>query len=88
MDEADEIRVCREVLPRPIERRELAVVRIFHADVVARVISREAEIDVRVQCMADVHGQVTGLLRHPVRLVRRNHNSDVQKLSAPHMKSL
>ena len=77
VDEADI--VCREVLPRPVDRRELAVVRIFHTDIVARVVACVSEVSVRVQRMADMHGQVARLLRHPVRLVRRNHDLDIQK---------
>ena len=72
--EADIIRL--EVLPRPVDGRELAVVRVLRADVVAGVVARVAEVEVRGQRPPHMDGQVGRVPRHPVRLVRGDHNSN------------
>lgn len=71
------------VLPEPVEAGELAVAGVESRDVVARVVPLHVCKDIRMQLRAHVKGQIDGVVRHPVRLMRGNsHNYLAQDLSS------
>ncbi len=63
-----------KILPRPIDGRELTVVRVLLADVVTRVIPRIAEVEILMQCLAHMYRKICIIVRHPIRLVSGNHD--------------
>lgn len=75
----DKPRIIRlEVLPRPVQGRQFAVMRILGTDVVASIIPREA--DAFFAITANVNRQVDIILRHPIRLMRRDHDFYIQAI--------
>ena len=75
----DKPRIIRlQVLPRPVQGRQFAVMRILGADVVAGIVTGEA--DAFFALTANVNRHVDIILRHPIRLVRRNHDFYIQAI--------
>ena len=74
MHEPDSVRV--QVLPRPVERRELTVVFILLRDVISRIVRHEARNRLCVQRRPDLDRQIAGPVRHRAGPVAGDQNLD------------
>lgn len=79
VDEPDVVGL--QVLPRPVKRGELTVMRVFRTDIVAGVIALKA--DALLACASHMDWQIAVSSWHPVGLMRRDKDLDLHGIRSP-----